>query len=70
MMLPEQQGPDCELDHRNASGLTHTTQQRADRPWAWCERMGEGTNRDTLAIEQRSQSNLSRKMITVTLDQS
>ena len=66
LLLPEQQGPDCELNHSNVSGLTHTTQQRVDTPWAWCERMGGGSDRDTLAIEQRSQSNLYRKMITVT----
>ena len=24
VMLPEQQGPVCELNHSNASGLTHT----------------------------------------------
>ena len=51
VMLPKQQGPDCEVNHSNATGLTHTTQQRGDRPWAWCERMGGVTNRDTLVID-------------------
>ena len=55
LLLPKQQGPDCEQNHSNASGLTHTTQQRADRRCAWCERMGGGSDRDTLAIELRSQ---------------
>ena len=35
----------------NASGLTHTTQQGADRPWAWYERGGGGSDRDTLTID-------------------
>ena len=40
VMLPEQQGPVCELNHSNASGLTRTaSREQTDRPWAWCEEM-------------------------------
>ena len=62
VMLPEQHRPDCEVNHSNTPGLTHTTQERANRPWAWCERVDGGSGRDTLAIEQRSQSNLYLKI--------
>ena len=70
VMLPDQQGPGlhCDKTHRRNQRFgpdPHRSREQTDKPWACCERMGEGTDRDTLAIEQRTQSNLYRKLLVV-----